>query len=252
MNPLMAHRVDTEGNARGRRFMRLEWNPNEARRANPQHWSQIQHVLSELIPGFDIEYVLEHAVITRIDLAFDLHGQHVNGIQVFSLLRRAHSGRYEHGPLGVTNSIEIGRYGGDRYLLVYDKRLQLGSALIGRFTRAARTSNLVRRTRPWTRFEVRLKDVGSFAELDALSNPFAGYTVSTIGQMGESVSGYVEGWFLDACRYRGIQAALSTIPNQRTRTRYASLVRKLEPPEWWSPEALWSEMPVAVADIFDR
>lgn len=250
LEPKIAYRPEERQMARGHRFVRIDWNPNKARKADPHQWGRIYELLVELVPGFNMEYLLAHAMITRVDCSFDLHGQHVSGLQIFSLLRRAHTDHFHNGPLGLVNSIGIGRYDGDKYLRVYDKRFEMQSAQIGRLARPIENRRVVRRKRPWTRFELRLKDVGSFDALNSIRNPFSGYTVRILEQMARAATGYVDGWFIDSCRLRGVHAALSTIANQRTRTRYANIVRQIDPPEWWDADQIWSEMNAAMEEVF--
>lgn len=250
MHPWVSHNPVAVRASRGRRFIRLEWNPRKARLVDPHSWQCVMHLLSELIPGFTQDSLLNSACITRMDLAFDLYGQHVNALQIFSLLRRAFSGHYVHGPAGTTNAIEIGRPDGDKYLRVYNKRLERQITQIEVIASPTIGSRVIRRRRSWTRFELQLRDVGSFARLEAMANPFAGFTVRTVDQIATLANGYIAGWFLDSCRFRGVHAALSTIQNQRARTKYANLVRQAEPPHWWDAEILWLEMPAALQEVF--
>jgi len=250
MHPWTAHDSSAQRSSRGRRFMRLEWNPRRAKQVDASYWLRFSELLGELIPGFADENLLENAYVTRMDLGFDVRGQHVDSLQVFSLLRRAASGHYVHGPTGKRNAIEIGKPEGDRYLRIYDKWLQSNITQPQSTPRHGSHPRLLRRQRSWTRIELQLRDVGRFARLGCIRNPFAGYTIRAIERIANTQIEYVEEWFLDSCRQRGLHAALSLIPKQRTRTKYVNLVREAESPSWWNADQIWADLPAALTAAF--
>lgn len=151
--------------------------------------------------------------------------------------------------------MEFGRSNSDRYLLVYDKDFHLRMSAIAGYNNTAgadsrRARPLLRRTRTRTRFELRLKDTGPLANLQSISNPFSRYTVKEFRQLEQSLCGFQLAHFLDSCRLRGMQSALSLITDRRTRARYAAAVREVDPPEWWGSEELWTERHQAFGEVF--
>jgi hypothetical protein len=234
------------------RFLRLEWNPCKAHFANHAAFTLITQFLAELIPGFEIIAFLEAINITRIDISFDVRGVHVDGLCISALLRRTFTGHYVYGPSGARNSMEFGQPTSDQYLLVYDKNLEQKINKNGRFDGSpindARRAKVVRRSR--TRFELRLRDVGPLSRLFSMPNPFSRYTVRGLFNVERERRGHVFEWFLDSCRQRGVQAALSRIENPRQRTKYALAIREAQPPSWWEPSVLWNELAAAVKEAF--
>lgn len=238
---------------RGRRFLRLDWNPRKARRLGGHRSDQVVNLLSELIPNFSYEDWVEDVCITRIDLAFDVRREPMNDLQVFSLLRRTFTGHYKYGPYSLLNAIEIGRAWGDKYLRVYDKIVELKNALLEGNADPIECYLPPlpgRRTIPHVRFELQLRDVGSIAGLLRMNNPWSGFTVRTIHAIATRGSGYMFAWFLDSCRTRGVHAALSFIENQRERSNFANRVREASPPAWWDADEIWAELGDALRAAF--
>lgn len=254
MAPWEGLRASGEASHR-RRFLRCEWNPAKASLANAFSSARIGEVLGHLIPGFSSTRWHQNMHVTRLDLAFDLYRVSLDGICISALLRRAFSGIYTHhryGAGGRRTGLEIGKPDSDCYLRVYDKNLERqyrqNGGLVRTPARNITASRVLRRTRSCVRFELQLRDVGLLERLGAMSNPYDRYTVREIS--GGVQNDHVFGWFLDSCRLRGMQAALSTIANQRQRTAYIRLVRETAPPPWWNAETLWREVPAAIGGAF--
>lgn len=233
-----------------RRYLRIEWNPHAATTRGGLAFDHVFRLLAHIIPSFNIEMLLQ-ANITRMDLTFDVFGIHVDRIDVFTLLRRTNSVRYNYGPIGMLNSTRLGLYGADKQLLVYDKSLEQRIRQIGRFVQSSGPGGrpLIRRRPAHTRFELQLRDIGPLEAVSTMANPFATYTVRTLQGHGNA-GDILWPFFLDSCRLRGIQAALSLIPDRTQRDKLRQRVQMLDPPTWWDTAQLWAELPSAIRQVF--
>lgn len=234
-----------------RRFMRIEWNPWKANQGNPRAMALMLQIISRIIPDFSIS-MLQQCNITRIDFAFDVLGIPVDSFAISTTLRTSYSQRYVYAPNGAAESMNLGISSSDRYFTIYDKNREQESAQKEGFRRTPgrRRTASNRVQRPRTRVELRLKDVGLPSELYERSNPYTLYTLRLLRQASIALPQHQRLHFSDSIRQRGAQAALSAIENQRERTRYRDAIRALEPPAFWNPEVIWSEMPAAVRRAF--
>lgn len=236
-----------------RSFMRLEWNPSKSPNAT-ETATQVQSILNRIVPHLEFSSIIDTANLTRIDLAFDVLGTKLDQLCVYSLLRRNYSDRYKYSPYGNLIFQGLGKPNGDRYLRIYDKTEEARSSRIGGFRRSTTSIppvKRVRRTHARVRFELQVRDLGQWDRLVGLSNPFENYIVRQLRSAAFSQSKNHElFWLADSIFRRGGQAALSLIEDRRTRARYANLIQEMEPPLWWDPEALWEEVPAAIARVF--
>lgn len=187
-------------------------------------------------------------------LVGDLLRVPVDTLLAFTILRKPISGRFseirqEYGTTGKLNSMYLGRYDADRYLLIYDKTAETKNRQIGGIKMAARPHPASYRPASRTRVELRLKDVGTCADFLALNNPYEHYTIRTYRMASDYRRDAQWIHFLDSCQLRGAQAALSLIENRRTRTLYRDSLRACTPPDWWTPPLLWDEARSAFLQI---
>lgn len=234
------------------RYLRLEWNPSKASRVNPDSYQQIERLLHELIPEFDPEVFFLTMNITRIDLAFDIRSVPVDNIAVHGLLRRAYIELFRVGPSGTLNGQVLGKRNSLQRLSIYDKNLERETSqneeLPEVVNARARGAKFIPRAR--TRIELQLRKVGDLSDLLAMPNPFDRYTMRTITGLGAISLTHEFRWFLDSCRVRGLQGALSLISNNRERARYRVAVRSVEPPTWWDTESIWAELGSSIRRAF--
>lgn len=229
-----------------RRFMRLEWNPHKSSRGGGNSFDRILHCLSECIPTFDPIAVITESSITRIDISFDLFRVPVDSLLAFTILRKPNSRRFaelqqDYGPRGYLNSVDLGRYDADRYLVIYDKNIERRKRGIGGIGLYKNGTTVGYRPIPRTRFELRLRDVGTYRDFLTLPNPYENYTITTFRSARAPSQDHHWVHFLDSCEVRGAQAALSLIENRRIRTQYRDALRACQPPDWWNPSLLWEE-----------
>lgn len=250
--------IQIEPYKNGVRFMRLEWNPNSAQRVCPEATTRLLQVLAECTPG-DPMQLIANARITRIDLTFDLHRIALDSFFVHATLRKNYSGQYfqlheNFEPKGKLNARYIGKSDSGQYLLMYDKRLEAEMQQIRRnprHRREDRSPSGLRRIMPTrTRFEMRLRKVGSWRQLRTLPNPFEKYTVVSYENLGGVRHDHHWKFFVWACQTRGVQAVLSEIKNPRERKKYDDALKLGEPPSWWNPSLIQAELPAAIYRVF--
>lgn len=232
----------------GHRFIRLEWNPNLAQAANPESIGMIHALLSECVPSYESIQLFD-ARITRIDLAFDVYRTRVESVFISSLLRKNSSGQYvqlseEFLHTGYVNARYVGKPGSDKYLLIYDKDLEAANREIRPIPAIPRYPI------PRTRFELRLRNVGTLSQLAMQGNPWLAYSVTSRMRVSGIKNDFAWQHFLDSCSYRGAQAALSMIPNRRKRTEYRNALYESTPPQWWNPEQIWRELVPAISSAW--
>lgn len=208
-------------------FVRIEYNPSKV---EPEDIRYLYTLLQACIPDFSES--LLRARITRLDLAFDLPVIEVSRILVFDTPRKLVSRTFQTN--GKLNALSIGSQESDRFLLVYDKGLE----------RAIRGERIVAQIT--TRFELRLKDLNGWSELQLISNPFAHYTVLEFQNAMEVSDDHIWQWFIHATNVIGAQAALSLIENKTARKRYRDLLKARQNPSWWNPDEIWAEVPQAL------
>jgi hypothetical protein len=183
---------------------------------------------------------------TRLDFSFDIENVQIDELAVFTLLRRVVTKRYEYGESGRLNAIYFGVPTSPRMLVMYDKALHLRIAKIEGFPayrRQLMSNGRYLHRRQWarTRIEIRLFGLRSLVELSNLPNPFAKYTIREFRRLRANLAGHEYMLFLDSCRQRGMQGALSLIDDSSIRAEYAATVRQIDPALWWNTEQIWSE-----------
>jgi len=228
-----------------------------ARRGCRRPMHHIIEILQRCIPSYSYE-LIDRAHITRLDLSFDVYRTHIDGLLVFGTLRKLYCSRYsaphaEYDRGGRLNSMGFGRSDGAQYLLIYDKALEAEIRQFERITggKPQKPSSSLNPIRDVTRFELRLRKIGTMTNLHDMKNPFADYTVAKFADVKSRLGDHQWQWLVDSCKTRGAQAALSLIQNQRERTRIASLLKEEAPPPWWNPVDIWNERFFAVRVALD-
>ncbi|WP_421954716.1 hypothetical protein [Polaromonas sp.] len=241
--------VQFDPRKRGMDYARLEWNP---RTVGNHSASQIARLLNDICPGVTTAQLAQGAQ-TRVDFSFDLLDLQIDALTVATELRRTVSGIWqthtEYFPKGPINSIELGRRESDRSLRVYDKRLEQAKAQYGDSLDHRELYRLAMERRPITRVELTLRKGLDARQLVCSINPFLKYQFSHLAHSRGRMPGHEWKFFIDACKQRGSQAALSLIENKKLRKQYRDLLFQ-NPPSWWQPELIWQESLAAYSSIW--
>jgi len=246
-----------EGRESTKRYLRIECNPAKL------HRGCIQTIYRRLEPwlgeAMTFENFVQEVRFTRFDLTFDIKAP-IEEMIFFHLLRKTNSYTYTYPaskftPHGTIRQHTIGAPNSDRQATLYDKNEESGkAATCGVYsgyctTLEGRQIPVLRRIVPRTRFELTLKKVNSLNELLSLKNPFENYNFKQFIMLRHSLPKHKFLFFLDSCRVRGAQAALSLIDDQRERTRYANAIKEVPNPSWWDPNVIRNELPRALHRI---
>ncbi|HEY8606312.1 MAG TPA: hypothetical protein VIM12_04260 [Noviherbaspirillum sp.] len=249
--------IEPNGAFRNSRYMRMEWNPSSASRVCANPAAGIRRMLEICVPSYS-PGLLSEANVTRIDLAFNLYRIPIDSILVSTILRKPVSGRYfapraKYGKTGYLNSQEIGDPESDRYLVIYDKNLEREFRNFegNRMSTEPQRSQFPRVQPRWARFEIRLRNLGSWGRLPYIQeNPFEAYSVTTYTTAQIIRDDHYWAYFLADCKLNGAQAALSKIIDKRERARMRKALYVGDPPLWWNPEALRMELSSALDRAF--
>ena len=181
------------------------------------------------------------ARITRIDLATDIRQLPIEQIAVARQDNTVSSAIY-YGRDGRPQTIYLGAKDSDVRFAIYDKRAQSRGRV--RSLAFART-----------RIEARIKERLDFPALLRHQNPFSQllireYVAMVIGDRQNA--DYHWEWFLDSCKTRGLENALSLAPG-RSRYNWSQRVASREPPTWWNPNEIWEGLRPAIErlELFD-
>ena len=171
------------------------------------------------------DYALDSIRITRLDITVDIANVLLNQLLV-SAPRLQKSCLY-NSPTGTTQSLYIGDKNSALHYCIYDKNKN-------QHLPHGHEEPII------TRFEARIKRSMSPIELQTIANPLANLSVVELGLLRNCAQlNDIDNWFLDSCRYRGMQAALRLCRDSRTRTRYRRIIHDAGAAAWWDPTSLW-------------
>jgi hypothetical protein len=248
--------IQIQPHKRGHRFMRLEWNPNAAQRVCAEATLRILVLLRRCLEIDPLE-TLARAKITRIDLSFNLRRVSLNSFFISTQLHKAVSGDYlqyhhTYARDGYLNARYIGKADSNKYLLMYDKRLHTECALIRKNPQTTERANGLGRPDvrlpKITRFELRLRRVGTLEKLMDMRNPWAQYSVTQAINTGGVRNDHLWQFFILSCKQIGAQAALSMIEDFNERNRFRKALNLCGAPNWWNPDVIRAELPRALAE----
>lgn len=213
-------------------YVRFEWNPSMVGKKGLDFLDHGD--LSQAFPGWR-EQMYDVGRVTRVDIARDIHGLHIDDIIVWAKHVRAF-GLYT-GADGRTETIYLGRQKKNQ-LTVYDQRANTKKQNHGKtdmekvsVPRAART-----------RIEARRKDLGmAMHRLTELPNPFAKVVVFHPDPKTFKNAALTYPMFRNACQVRGYKHALAMLPDGMREAYEAKLMASQA--EWWQPEPMWEKWP---------
>ncbi len=178
--------------------------------------------------------IAKHALVTRIDVAVDLHGVRMDGF-LFLPKQTATTMRWTMN--GVVESVVIGKNKGNQ-TLIYDRKAK----------RLAKDPKW--KGGKGVRIERRLVGLKGLklSALIGLKNPFANM-VLTQNIPGPPRSGKEWEWsmFCDSVKVRGLTDALKLLPAER-RTKYRKHLSAHSQP-WWNPAEIWTAWPNMIKEL---
>lgn len=208
-------------------YVRVEWNPAKA------GCFATEHILEDLklfLPATGAD-LLEHAYVTRIDLAVD-----VPGIRCAQLAAQRAS-NHKNAQIfvnakGNVNSIRIGARGSSptigAFLRVYDKPLPDFANEMG------------------VRAEIELSRTGFVATLNQIKNPFKKFRLY---QFPPHLDG-VFACFASAAREKGAKRALALFSNEKALAAELEATLDQCSAPWWDPDLLWPRTRKCIAEVF--
>jgi len=202
-------------------FIRVDYNPAHA---DP---GTIFWLLDQILPeGWSDIPLL--AKCTRFDATVDVHRIDImellvsySGMQLNRLFCKG--GRFE--------TVEFGRYDGDKRVVVYDKRAEVIHWNEKHAIKKPVPSS------PTTRIEIVLRPSRTFAALADISNPFSGLSVLTTPSLSEAATLPFR-LFVKVAQLGGLQQALLGLP-ESTRKGFKAVLAKSSC-SWWNPDTIWS------------
>lgn len=207
-------------------YLRVEYNPAKANQV------RLRSYLEHILPGGWKRYVSE-AFCTRIDLAIDVVGVQVSELLVYwPGMRHSRqyfaSGKMYEDCLVLTR--EVGKYGGERFLTVYDRVRHLPKANMYFDKKESESECDI------TRFEVRVRPYTKWNGVEAMGNVFSELEVTSLSAfVGQKDQEF--GTFLMLCKAYGAQYALQRLDGKK-RALYRSRIANAYTP-WWSPAGIW-------------
>ncbi len=206
--------------------LRIEWNPNVAKKyGNEFIWNFIFSFMLE-----DYEDFLLNALITRLDIAIDIHPIHLDNI--WTTAARYRKSNIHYGEGGRIESIYLGSNESDKQIKLYDKHLE----------QTKKGINIPKNT---VRIECRLSPKISIYDLSAVVNPFPDCIVDAIPDGDIRLRDYDKIHFLDSIRLRGLHNALKLI-TPYSRRKYHAWITEMTNSDWWEPERVWQNWDNAI------
>lgn len=228
--PLTPHHFATIGLAPrpDRRYMRIEYSPRKA----GEHGCERLEVILRQALGDDLEPLLAQSNLTRIDFAVDIFMmnldrflfEYVDGVPRKTMHFYGNNHAHETQQFGLRLQTNV---------KVYNKGRERAD------NRQADHRYQHRRTR----IECSLKNTFGIGLSHLARNPFAPLVIREVIRAEDDERDYLWRFFIEACRARGAENALSWIPDHAVRS---SLCRRLADRShlaWWNPQALWLQLP---------
>lgn len=207
-------------------FMRFEWNPSKL---GPDGMAFFRKRLTQIFEGsFTYADLLQDGKVTRADAAVDL----VN-VSIDDVLIVTETPEKSHVFYGIDGGIETIYLGASKYnkmghTAIYDKQQQLDD--VGRTEKFGGV--------PLTRIEARSKTLTPIVNLPLLPNPFKEINLMMPVEVEPPEKNHHWMFFLDSCRYRGIEGALAKLPDALV-PKYTEAL-ELSIHASWDTDKIWS------------
>lgn len=197
-------------------FIRMEWNPYKA---GPKGMEYLKAMLTSMLPeGYG--QVIKNGKVSRLDIALDLPGTHLDDLLIKANQMR--TAMHRAGTDGRLETVYLGRPTSNQ-VVAYDKNKELSKSGKGGVG-------------DMTRIEFRLKPQMPMIKLPSIKNPLRRLIIHDLSCWTSGLPPTFA-LFRDACRIRGMKAALQMAGP------HAPLITKALKPtvqSWWQPDVLWS------------
>lgn len=209
-------------------YLRLELNPDQL---GPKGLSAFKdQFLMITLGNASWQTLIDEGCITRLDVAVDL----IN-VDVEDLLVAAKKPGKKLSYFGIGGKIETAYQNTTNTVYVYDKKQkQLDAGLEPEYGNT-----------PHTRVEIRTRTTKGISGLPKLMNHLKKVSIVDIEAPDPPESAHSWAQFQDACRYKGLDGALNTFPEE-LRSQYKAAIDAVER-EIWKPKDLWGLWPETVA-----
>lgn len=232
------------------RYLRIEFSPHAAGASGRQ---RMRRFLEELF-GNQFDSIMCQAVVTRLDVGFDVYRLHVRDLLISRAVTR---GRQSNGTrlfIGQDGELETiyTPLSSNRYLVLYDKFKEVNSKL--RKLARLRGSRFVPYGGSRTRIEYRWRDLNErwVDVAQNLNNAFAQFTIQQYRRSSVSMLSLSERCFFDALKTRSLEELLHEVNSDSQsdtlvqRESLRRIVHDYPVPAWFNPEELWAELPQAL------
>jgi hypothetical protein len=219
-------------NDKTKSFMRFEWNPSKL---GPGGMAFFRKQFSEMFGGtFTYADLLQQGKVTRVDAAVDFMNVSIDDVLIVT--KTPEKSHVYYGTDGGTETIYLGasKYNKTGHTAIYDKQQQLED--VGRTEKYGGV--------PLTRIEARPKTFIHLGDLPSLPNPFNDINVIIPGRVEPPEEHHHWMFFLDSCRYLGIEGALSRLPDALIPKYEEALTQATQVS--WDTDKVWSYWDEAV------
>lgn len=193
-------------------------------------------ILSKLLPG-GIDDIRERSSCTRFDATVDVRGispdkllAYYPHMQVSRSFRKS----------GRTETLDLGRYDGDRRAVIYDK-----VAKIKRWNEKHSNKQPVPR-KPTTRIEIVMRPGLVHEGMANLPNPFDPLAISIYTALAPDTDLFR--MFIAAAQAHGAHDMLAIL-SESERKKFKNILDQSACP-WWEPEKLWMQWPALLARTY--
>lgn len=205
--------------------LRIEFNPAKI---GPVKTKQVLLFVVENVLAGGAKELIEHAKVTRFDVAYDLHGLSLS--DAFFWSEKAITSQ-TFNSLGMRTETLVFNQTKRRQVVVYDKAAE-------QLNKCGKHSST-----PWTRIEVRKRNAGQLSQLKKTKCPMLDFRVS-VRKKPSALS--ETAWVLlkNCIGPTTMQSVLAQLPV----TKRAAIVNSFKghPVSAWNPEKLWKEWPEIV------
>ena len=211
------------------RSLRIEWSPHNV---GEEGTKIIFDRLNELLLDDHFNTFKSEALVTRIDISFDVYPIRVDSL-VFDAENYQITTFYKTNKVQ-TETINLGSSRSYLHFVVYDKNIE------------ARRHRRPAPPEQTTRIEAQVRPNIPLEYLHTISNPFVRLNICKSVNPNRLLNNYILNLFLDSVRHRGFTAAVKLLPSHRARYNMRQLFKHKFSAKWYNGNVLWDGWPSAL------